>query len=100
MKELFLNGLTIAYLGAGIICCIAYFPTITDLYCYKKASANMTTYLLWTITALITFLYSFFILPDILFRIISVANFICCLLVLLLSIRIANKTIGKNNRCK
>lgn len=90
MKELFLDGLVMAYLGAGIICCIAYFPTIKDLDCHKKASANTTTYVLWTITAFITMLYSFFILPDKLFIIISVANFICCLAVLLLSFAIAN----------
>jgi hypothetical protein len=95
MKELFLDGLAIAYVGAGIICCIAYLPTIKDLYCHKKNSANTTTYVLWTITALITLLYSFFILPDILFRIISIANFICCLLVLLLSITTATRTIEK-----
>lgn len=95
MKELFLDGLAIAYVGAGIICCIAYFPTIKDLYCHKKANANTTTYVLWTITALITLLYSFFILPDILFRIISVANFICCLVVLLLITATTNRAIEK-----
>ena len=72
MKELFLEGVTISYAFAGIICCIAYFPTIRDLYLHKKQSANTTTYILWTITALITLLYSFFILPDTLFRIIVV----------------------------
>jgi hypothetical protein len=95
MKELFLDGLAIAYMGAGIICCIAYFPTIRDLYLNKKASANTTTYILWTITALITLHYSFFILPDILFKIISVANFICCLAVLLLSTATTNRAIDK-----
>lgn len=87
MKELFLEGLTISYAFAGIICCIAYFPTIKDLYVHKKASANTTTYILWTITALISLLYSFFILSDTLFRIISVANFVFCSLILYLSFR-------------
>lgn len=85
MKELLLDGLAIAYVGAGIICCIAYFPTMKDLYCHKKASANTTTYVLWTITALITLLYSLFILPDIMFSVISTANFVSCSLVLFLS---------------
>lgn len=82
MKELFLEGLSICYAFAGIICCFAYFPTIKDLYLHKKANANTTTYILWTITAFITLLYSFFILPDILFRIISTANFVFCALIL------------------
>ena len=86
MKELFMQGLTISYALAGIICCIAYFPTIRDLYLHKKQSANITTYILWTITALITLLYSFFILHDILFRIISAANFVFCGLILYLSV--------------
>ncbi len=90
MKELLLEGLTISYAFAGVICCIAYFPTIRDLYFYKKASANTTTYILWTITALITLLYSFFILPDTLFRIISVANFVFCSLILYLSVAKVN----------
>jgi hypothetical protein len=98
MKELFLDGLAIAYMGGGIICCIAYIPTIKDLYCHKKESVNTITYVLWTITALITLLYSFFILPDILFRIISVVNFICCLAVLLLSTATTNREIDKKGR--
>jgi hypothetical protein len=81
MKELFLEGLTISYAFAGIICCLAYFPTIRDLYLHKKASANTTTYILWTITSLITLLYSFFILSDTLFRIISGSNFVLCTLI-------------------
>lgn len=85
MKEVLLDGLAIAYAGAGVICCMAYFPTIKDLYCHKKESANTTTYLLWTVTALITFLYSLFVLSDWLFRVISVANFFCCLSILMLS---------------
>lgn len=97
MKELFLEGLTTSYAFAGIVCCVAYFPTIKDLYLQKNASANTTTYLLWTITALITLLYSFFILPDTLFRIISVANFILCALILYLSLR---KPIHSKTRSK
>jgi hypothetical protein len=85
MKELFLDGLTIAYAFAGILCCLAYFPTIKDLYLHKKASANTTTYLLWTVTASITLLYSFFILPDAMFRVISIANFLFCSVILFLS---------------
>ena len=84
MKNLFLEGITILYAFAGIICCIAYFPTIKDLF-QQKSSANKTTYLLWTFTALITLLYSFFIIQDKLFRVISIANFVFCAIILFLS---------------
>jgi len=56
--ELFLNILTFAYAGACLLCCIAYYPTIVDLYCRKKASANTATYTLWIMTAILTFFYT------------------------------------------
>lgn len=86
MKELFLEGLSISYAFAGFVCCIAYFPTIRDLYFDKKTNVNTTTYFLWTITALITLLYSFYILSDVLVRIISIANFVLCAVILYLSL--------------
>lgn len=92
MRELFLHGLSILYGIAGIICCIAYLPTIRDLYLYKKGSANVTTYMLWTISALITSLYSFFILQDNLFRIISVLNFVLCTIILYLRFNLSSTT--------
>ena len=88
MKELLLQVLTIAYASVGVIGFIAYWPTIKDLYYHKKASANVTSYLLWTATTGIAFLYSLFILPDFLFRIVSGINFGACALVLLLSIKL------------
>jgi hypothetical protein len=86
LKAILLNGLAMAYAAGGIVCCIAYFPTIKDLYYHKKPSANTTTYALWTATAFITLLYSIFVATDILFRIISLANLIACSLVLSLSL--------------
>jgi len=91
MCEIFLNGLTIAYGGAGLLCCIAYYPTIVDLYCRKKASANTATYTLWTITAILTFFYSILILTDILFMTISVLNLVACSLILFLKIKLNNE---------
>ena len=91
MKELLLQALIIAYASVGIISTIAYWPTIKDLYHYKKCSANITSYILWTATGGIAFLYSIFILPDLLFRIVSGLSFGACALVLLLSINLRNK---------
>ena len=91
MEELLLQIIIIAYGGVGVIGLIAYWPTIKDLYHHKRASANATTFMIWTATASITFLYSLFILPDLLFRVVSGLNFIACLIVLSLCIRLKIK---------
>ena len=90
MKEILLQTLTIAYAGVGVVALIAYWPTIKDLYYHKKPSANTVSYILWTTTTGIAFLYSLFILPDLLFRIVSGINFGACALVLFLRIRLKN----------
>jgi hypothetical protein len=87
MEKLWLDTLSIAYAFAGIMCCLAYIPTVRDLCLNKDSGVNTTTYLLWTITALITLLYSLFVLPDTKFIIISVLNFVFCSLILYLSNR-------------
>ncbi len=88
MKELLLQALIVAYASVAVISLIAYWPTIKDLYHHKKPSANITSYKLWTAASGIAFLYSLFILPDLLFRIVSGLNFFACALVLLLSINL------------
>ncbi|OGE19332.1 hypothetical protein A3J19_03695 [Candidatus Daviesbacteria bacterium RIFCSPLOWO2_02_FULL_41_8] len=88
MKEILLQALIVAYAGVGIVGFIGYWPTIKDLYYFRKPSANISSYTLWTIASGIAFLYSLFILPDLLFRIVSGLNFGACALVLFLSIRI------------
>ncbi len=88
MKEILLQLLIIAYGGVGIVGAIAYWPTINDLWHHKKLSANETSYLLWTATSGIAFLYSLFILQDLLFRIVSGLNFVACAVILLLSVRL------------
>jgi len=88
LKTVLLESLSIAYTFAGLICCLAYLPTIKDLYYHKKNTVNTTTYLLWTITSLISLLYSLFILKDLNFMLISIFNFILCFLILILSMRI------------
>ena len=90
MKEILLQALTIAYAVVGVVGFIAYWPTIKDLYHHKKPSANTVSYMLWTTTTGIAFLYSLFILPDLLFRIVSGINFGACALVLFLRIRLKN----------
>ncbi len=88
MKELFLHLLAFSYIGVGALGAIAYWPTIKDLYKYKKPSANITSYVIWVFTTGITLLYSIFVLPDLFFMLVSLANFIACALVLILRLKI------------
>lgn len=86
MKEILLNSLIVGYAAVAVINIIAYFPTIRDLYHHKKASANILSFAIWTAAAVITFLYSIFILPDILFIFVSGINLAADIIVLTLSI--------------
>lgn len=91
MKELLLQILVITYGATGIVGLVGYWPTIRDLYHHKKPSANILSYILWSSTGGIGFLYAIFILPDLLLRIVSGINFFVCLTVLILSIGLKQK---------
>ena len=86
MTEILLQFLIILYASVGIVATIGYLPTIKDLWFKKKKSANIKSYAIWTFCSGITFLYAIFILPDLLFKIVSGLNFISCVLILVLSI--------------
>jgi len=90
MKELLLNILVITYASIGVIGIIAYWPTIRDLY-RKKPNANINSYILWTVASGVGFLYSLFILSDLLLRIISGLYLGANALVLLLSIKLKHR---------
>ncbi|MFH1227423.1 MAG: hypothetical protein V1701_05920 [Planctomycetota bacterium] len=90
MKSILFNLLIMVYGATGIIGLIAYWPTIKDLYYHKKPSANISSYVLWTATSGVAFLYALLILPDLLFIIVSGMNFGACGLVLFLSARLKN----------
>ncbi len=85
MPELALQIITYAYAGVGVVAAFGYFPTIRDLWHYKQ-SANTHSYAIWTLSTFIALMYSLFILTDPLFRIVSGINFVCCSLILALSI--------------
>jgi len=89
--NILLQALIVAYACTGIIATIGYWPTIKDLYHYKKQSANVNSYIIWTLSAMITFLYALFILQDLLVRIVTGLNFASCFLILILSINLKNK---------
>ncbi len=83
---IFSQILILAYASVGVVATIGYIPTIKDLWLYKKPSANNNSYIIWTACSGITFLYSLFILHDLLFRIVSGLNFVSCALILCLGI--------------
>ena len=91
MEELFLQILVIAYGATGVVGLVGYWPTIRDLYHHKKPSANISSFIVWSSTVGIGFLYAIFILQDTLFRIVSGINFFACLTVLILSIQLKRK---------
>ncbi len=91
MEETLLKILIISYGATGIIDTIAYWPTIKDLWFLKKPSANIQSYILWTITTGIGFLYSLLILPDWLFRFVSGMMFLANVVILILSIRLKSR---------
>lgn len=85
MDEMILQGLGLAYLIVGIVSIVAYWPIIRDLYS-KKRQANILSYALWTVSTGITFLYSYFVLTDLIVKLIVGLHFLACSTIMLLSI--------------
>jgi hypothetical protein len=88
IKEILLRTLVVAYGLTGVLSVYAYWPTVRDLYFRKKPSANVSSYILWSFSSGIAFLYSIFILSDLLLRIMSGLGFLACTTILILSIRL------------
>lgn len=79
--------LSFLYAGTGVVATIGYIPTILDLI-KKIPSANISSYLIWTSCAFITFLYAFLVISDLLLEIVTGLNFLSCFIVLLLSLNL------------
>ena len=88
--DFLLELLVFAYAATAIIAVVGYWPTIKDLY-HRKPSANISSYIIWTIDTGIVFMYSLFVVPDFLFQIVSGFNFACCIIILVMSIGLKNK---------
>lgn len=89
MREIFITILTFAYGIGGIIIFLGFLPTIRDLW-QGKPSANISTYLIWTITTLLTSLYGFFVLDNWLFNVVINLQLLACLIILVLRLRLKN----------
>lgn len=88
IQDILLKFIIFAYGATAIIDIVAYWPTINDLWRNKKQSANLKSYLLWSTTTGIGFLYSLFVLSDLLLRIVSGVIFLANISILVLVIRL------------
>jgi len=91
MTKILLQIIIIAYACAGVVATIGYIPTIKDLWRHKKKSANISSYIIWTASSGISFLYASFILPNLLFRVVSGLSFVSCAIILAFSIALRNR---------
>ena len=97
---LFITILSVLYAGVGVASLIGYLPTIKDLWHHKKASANTSSYAIWTVTSLVAFLYSIFVVPDFLFQFVSLVSLVCCSLILVLMLKLDRDEKKKARRKK
>lgn len=88
--NIFLIILSFLYAGTGIVATLGYIPTISDLLKGRK-SANVNSYIILTLCAMITFLYSLFVVSDLLLEVVTGLNFLSCFLIWILALRIKDK---------
>ena len=86
MHNYFIEILTFFYGVGGIITFFSFVPTMIDLW-NKKPSANISTYVVWTMTTFLTSLYGIFVLHNLVFNIVINLQLLACTIVLILRIR-------------
>lgn len=75
------------YAITGIVVFFGYLPTIRDLS-KKKKSANIHSYLIWTVCAGISFLYALIVISDFLLELMTGLNFLACATILVMAIKL------------
>lgn len=93
--NLSLKIISFFYALGGLIALIGYLPTIKDLY-QKKPSANVNSYIIWTFTTGVGFLYSIVVISDLLLEIVSGMGFLSCAIIMVLAIRLKYSKKGSN----
>ena len=83
------------YVCVGVVMIVGYIPTFIDLIVYKRKAINTVSYILWGIANGATCYYSFMILPDFFFQIMSSIHFLSCI-----SLIIINSFIKENKLSK
>lgn len=79
--------ISLLYLCAGIVSTAGYFPTIKDLM-KKKKTANIRSYLIWTICTGITLAYAILVISDLFFTIMAAATFSLCAIILTIALKL------------
>ncbi len=87
MERYFIAALTFLYGIGGVITFFGFFPTMKDLW-KGKPSANIATYIIWTITTFLTSLYAIFVVKDLVFSVVINFQLAACLIVLILRMRL------------
>jgi len=93
MNNTLVNLLILAYASTGIVATLGYWPTIKALYEDKSANTNIPSYIVWTFTQAIAFMYVIVIVPDLLLIIVTGISFVSCVLILILSIELKLRPI-------
>ncbi|OYT34454.1 MAG: hypothetical protein B6U87_02000 [Candidatus Aenigmarchaeota archaeon ex4484_52] len=88
--ELILTIISFLYAGTGIIAIIGYLPTIKDLL-RRKESANIHSYIVWTLCGCVSFLYALLVISDLLLESVVGLNFAFCAIILILASRLKNR---------
>jgi hypothetical protein len=95
MSQYFIYAISFLYSIGGIVTFIGFFPTMRDLW-KSHPSANVHTYIIWTLTTLIASLYAIFVVKDLLFIIVVNLQLTACLIILMLSLKLKLKNKQKN----
>ena len=74
------NTQDIVYMIPPIIMIIGYIPSFIDLIVYKKKIINYLSYSLWGVANAAMFYYSFVVLSDVFFQVVSSIHCLACVL--------------------
>ena len=85
--ELLIAIISFLYAGVGVIAIIGYLPTIRDLL-YKKPSANISSYAIWTLVSTVTFLYALLVISVLLLEIVTGLLLATNAIILILALRL------------
>ena len=83
--NIILTIIALLYASVGIIGFVGYFPTVKDLV-KKIPSANLNSYIVWTYSSCITFLYALLVVSDLLLEVVTGLNFLACVTILILAV--------------
>ena len=85
-----IKALILLYACTGIISSMAYLPTIKDQM-HGKKSATTSSYLLWTMTGLVSLLYALIIIKDFWLIVVNALSFVFCAIILVLALMLERK---------